>query len=173
MGHNLATWKLLEDMLLELKKTGVNLSPKIVDDLRTAKSMLKISSVEGSHGEVLQKTEEYLFTVESYLVTEGQKVFGSKWVDELLIRIEDAASEVSEKTNFEEDKFVTGVPRLCKWIRIDPINGLSTKQITQLAKQQKLEVNQQQNGKLVICGQQEQLKSFLKSLSMKKPNKTK
>ncbi len=173
MGYNLATWKLLEDMLLELKKTGVTIPSKVIDDLRTVKSMIELSYVEGSHGEVLQKIDEYIVNVESYLVTEGQKVLGSKWVDEFLIRLEASGAGVCEETHFKEDKFVTGVPRTCKWIRIEPTNNLSNEEIIKLARQQELQVAQQKNGKLVICGQQEQLKSFLKTLSQKKPNKTK
>jgi hypothetical protein len=42
MGHNMASWKLLEDMMIELKKKGVTVPVNILEDLRAAKSMIKL-----------------------------------------------------------------------------------------------------------------------------------
>ncbi len=50
MGHNMASWKLLEDMMIELKKKGVTIPSNVLEDLRAAKSMIKLSCMEGSQG---------------------------------------------------------------------------------------------------------------------------
>ena len=47
--------------------------PNVLNDLRSAKLMIKISESEGSRGDAEQKVEEYLGNVESSLINEAQK----------------------------------------------------------------------------------------------------
>ena len=109
MSHS-ATWKILEDLMIELKKKGVTIPPTVINDLRSAKLMIKISESAGSTGDVSQKVEEYLGTVESALINEAQKTLGSEIVDQWLKRLEEATAETTaEKT--EENKFITNVPQ--------------------------------------------------------------
>ncbi len=167
MGHNIASWKLIEDMMLELRKKGVAIPHNIVNDLRSAKVMINLACKEDSRGEVIQKAEEYTANVEAYLMTEAQKVLGSEQVDLWLMRLEQANAQVREEPE-QEDQFVTGVPRDQKWIRVEPINNLPTERIQQIAKEQSLQVKAQNDGRLVVFGQPEDIKSFLKKLTSEK-----
>lgn len=170
MGHNLASWKLLEDMMLELKKSGVTIPSKVVEDLRSAKSMIQLTNTEGgSHGDALQKAEEYLANVEAYVMTEGQQVFGSEKVDGWLLRLEEA----NAKACMDEVvccKFVTGVPRDQKWVRVEPMGDLTAEKVQKLAVEHALQVKTQADGRLVVYGSAENLKAFLKAMV---PEKTK
>ena len=165
MGHNLASWKLVEGMMLELKKSGAIIPARVVEDLRAAKSMIQLAYAEGSsHGDALQKAEEYLVNVEAYVVSEGQKKFGSEKIDRWLRRLEEASGDVC-RAPIEEDKFVTGVPRDQNWIRIEPTSDFSAENIEQMAKEQRLQVKKQADGKMVIYGQPDGLKAFLKKMA--------
>ena len=156
--------------MIELKKKGVAISPNVINDLRSAKLMIKISESSGSTGEVSQKLEEYLGTVESYLVSEAQKTLGSEIVDQWLRRLEDATAETNgEKT--EENKFITNVPRDQKWVRIEPISNLPIELIEQIAKESNLSVNLQKDGRLVVYGQQEGIREFFKKITAKATKK--
>ena len=170
MGHNMASWKLLEDMMLELKKKGVAIPANIMEDLRAAKSMIKLSCMENSRGDAMQKAEEYTANVEAYLVTEAQKIISSEAVDQWLRRLEEANAEICEETR-EEGVFVTGVPRDQKWVRVEPIKNLSTERIQQIAKEQNLQVNQQNDGRLVVYGQPDDIKEFLKKMTLEATKK--
>lgn len=163
MNHT-AAWKTLEDLMIELKKRGVTIPPNVINDLRSAKLMIKISESAGSTGDVSQKVEEYLGYVESYLINEAQKTFGSEIVDQWLKRLEDATAETSEEKT-EENKFITNVPRDQKWIRVEPISNLPTERIQQIAKESSLSVNPQKDGRLVVYGQPESIKEFLKKMT--------
>jgi hypothetical protein len=165
LGHNMASWKLLEDMMITLKKKGVPIPANVMEDLRAAKSMIKLSCMENSRGEAMQKAEEYTANVEAYLVTEAQKVVGSETVDQWLRRLEEANAEICEETHKEESKFVTGVPRDQKWIRVEPITNLPTERIQQIAREQNLQINQQKDGRLVVYGQPDCIKEFLKKMT--------
>jgi hypothetical protein len=165
LGHNMAYWKLLEEMTIELKKKGVAIPENIMGDLRSAKSMIKLHCTQAiGAGDVIQKAEELTANVEAYLVTEGQKVLGPEKVDSWLVRLEEANAEVCEEPK-PDDKFVTGVPRDQKWVRVEPINSLPTERILQIAKAQSLMVNPQKDGRLVIYGQPEFIKEFLKKMT--------
>ncbi len=146
MSHT-ATWKILEDLMIELKKKGVTIPPNVINDLRSAKLMIKISESAGSTGDISQKVEEYLGNVESYLINEAQKTLGSEIVDQWLRRLEDATAETSEEKT-EENKFITNVPRDQKWVRVEPISNLPTERIQQIAKESSLSVNPQKDGRL-------------------------
>jgi hypothetical protein len=169
LGHNLASWKLLEDMMLELKRSGVSVPSKVVEDLRSAKSMIQLTQGEGSHGDVLQKAEEYLANVEAYVVTEGQQVFGSDRVDEWLRRLEEANAQVCED-EVVCDKFVTGVPRDQKWVRVEPMGDLTSDKVQKLAGEHMLQAKTQADGRLVVYGSAENLKTFLKAMKPQKAN---
>jgi hypothetical protein len=163
MGHNMATWKLLEDMMIELKKKGDSIPPNVMEDLRAAKSMIKLSCMKGSGG-AIQKAEEYLANVEAYVINQAQTTFDSETADQWLRRLEDTNAEVCEETT-AENTFVTGVPRDQQWVRVEPINNLPTERIQQLAKEQNLQVKTQKDGRLVVYGQPECIKEFLKKMT--------
>jgi hypothetical protein len=163
MGYT-ATWRILEDIIIELRKKGVTIPPNVMTDLKSAKLMINISQAEGSTGEVTQKVEEYLANVEGYLITEAEKTFGSERVDEWLRRLEAAICEVCEVKE-EEDKFILGVPRDQKWIRVEPIQSLRPERLKQLAQELNLTVNPQKDGRLVVYGQPENIKEFLKKMT--------
>jgi hypothetical protein len=152
-------------MTVALKKKGVNVPENIMGDLRSAKSMIKLhcTQIQGG-GDVLQKAEELTANVEAFLVTEAQKVFDSEKVDFWLRRLEEANAEICEEAVIE-NKFVTGVPRDQKWVRIEPIKALSTHRLGQLAKEQNLQITPQKDGKLLVYGQDRSLKEFIKKMT--------
>jgi len=163
MSHA-ATWKILEDLFIELKKKGVTVKPNVINELRSAKLMIKISESASCTGEVPQKVEEYLRNAESYLINEAQITLGSEMVNLWLKRLDDATSETGEEKT-EENKFITNVPRDQKWVRVEPTSNLSTKRIQQIANESSLLVNTQKDGRLVVYGQPESLKGFLKKMT--------
>ncbi len=170
MGRNMASWKLLEDMVMELKKSGIEIPAKTIEDLRSAKSMLKLSCMEGG-GDAAQKAEELLANVEAFVMTEGQRVFGEAQVDSWLRRLEEANVEVCGEPAMAEDKFVVGVPRDQRWVRIEPTGELTSERIGQAAQERGLRVKVQGDGKLVVYGQPEAVKAFLRQMAAKKQSK--
>jgi hypothetical protein len=165
MGHNMASWKILEDMLIDLKKKGVIIPENILADLRSAKSMIELhcTQVKGA-GDVLQKAEELTANVEAYLAEKAQKMFGPEKVDAWLRRLEEANAEVCEEP-ISENKFVTGVPRDQKWVRVEPVKNLSTKRIEGIACELGLAIRPQKDGKMIVYGQQENIKEFIKKMT--------
>jgi hypothetical protein len=162
MGH-LAVWKVLEEMIIEFRKKGLPIPPQVMNDLKSARTMIRIMNVDPGRGETVQKVEEYLGNVESYLVTEAQKKFAPDYIDEWLRRLEEASCEICEEKG-EEQRFISGLPRDQRWIRVEPLASLPLEKLKQLAKESNLSCSVQ-DGRLLVCGKTEDIRGFVKKMT--------
>jgi len=168
-----AVWKVLEEIIIELRKKGLETPPNVMNDLKSAKILMKVlEASESDRGEIAPKIEHYLGSVESYLVTEAQKIFSPALIDAWLRRIETASCDMYQTCNVEsaktakaEAKFVTGVPRDQKWIRVDPLDNLPGEKLKQIAEETKLSFREEKDGHLIIHGNAENIKKFVKKMT--------
>jgi hypothetical protein len=177
-----AVWKTLEEIIIELRKKGVETPPNIMNDLKSAKTLMNLLATSGSdHGEAAPKIEQYLGSVEAYAITKAQKKFPTARIDTWLKRIETSSCDTcqtcqtctveNEKTEKAETKFVTGVPRDQKWIRVNPLNSLPTEKLKQLAQETQLSFREEQSGHLIIHGNPENIKTFVKKMTQQTTKK--
>jgi hypothetical protein len=164
MGY-LAVWKVLEEMIIEFRKKGLPVPATVMNDLKSARTMIKIISADASRGEIAQKAEEYLGNVESYLVTEAQKEFAPEYIDAWLRRLEEASCETCSEVGEEESKFIAGLPRDQKWIRVEPLASLPLEKLKQLAEESNLSCSVQEDGRLLVYGKAEDIKGFVKKMT--------
>jgi hypothetical protein len=171
MGYA-AVWKILEEIIIELRKKGVETPAAVMNDLKSAKVLMNILDVsERDRGEAAPKIEQYLGSVEAYLVTEAQKTFPPARIDAWLRRIEEAncdtcqtCSVPTEKPEKAEAKFITGVPRDQKWIRVKPLTNLPTEKLKQLAEETNLSYREE-NEHLIVHGSPGNIKNFVKKMT--------
>jgi hypothetical protein len=172
MGYE-AVWKVLEEIVIELRKKGVSTPPNVMNDLKSAKILMKIlDASESDRGETAPKIEQYLGSVEAYLVTEAEKTFPPARIDTWLRRIEEASCNMCqtctverEKTKKVETKCITGVPRDQKWIRVEPLASLPAEKLKQLAEEANLSFREEQDGHLTVHGNAENIKKFVKKMT--------
>jgi hypothetical protein len=156
--------------MLDLQKKGVTVPPNFINDLRNAKLMIIVSQAEGRQGEESQKVEDYLGSLESVLINEAQKALSPEIVDQWLRRLGEASSEIGEE-KIVENRFIAGVPRDQKWVRVEPVGNLPTERILLIAKESNLLVNGQKDGRLLVYGQSESIKGFLKKMTLEATKK--
>ena len=172
MGYE-AVWKVLEEIVIELRKKGVETPPNVMNDLKSAKILMKVlDASESDRGETAPKIEQYLGSLEAYLVTTAQKKFPPARIDTWLKRIETAncnmcqtCSVETTKTEKTETKFITGVPRDQKWILVKPLANLPAEKLKQLAEKTNLSFREEQDGHLIIHGSAENIKKFVKKMT--------
>jgi hypothetical protein len=169
MGY-LAVWKVLEEMVTDFKKRGVAVPAQIVDDLKSAKTIIRVLKADPSRGENAQKIEEYLGKVESYLVSEGQRRFGQAYADEWLELRDQAARKIVDEEK-EEIRFIPGLPREQKWIRLTLSNELPLEKLETLANESNLSYNVQTDGCLLVFGPDMVLKDFVRKIAAKYKSK--
>ncbi len=168
--------KILEEIIIELRKKGLEIPANILSDLKSARTLMKVEQVDQKgHGETSPKIDEYFASVEAYLVTEAGKHFQAEKVDEWLRRLDLATCEpcaTDEKVREdgrEKDRFIAGVPRDQKWIRVEPIESLPLEKLEQLATETNLSFREEKDGLLTVYGTAEAIKEFLKKVSKSKP----
>ena len=69
------------------------------------------------------------------------------------------------KTTAEESRFVPGLPRDQKWVRVTPINSLPTEKLKQLADETNLTVKPEKDTHLIVYGKAEDIKEFIKKMT--------
>ncbi|MEM2994541.1 MAG: DUF2096 family protein [Candidatus Bathyarchaeia archaeon] len=161
----MAVWKVLDEMVADFRKRGVSIPAHVTADLRSAKTLINVLKADPSYTETNQKIEEYLRKVESHLVSEGQKLFGVEYVEEWLKMLDEAAGKP-----FEEERavrFVPGVPREHRWIRIKPSATLSIESLEALAKESNLSCKILGDGYMLVYGEDENIKDFVKKMAIK------
>ena len=170
MGY-LAVWKVLEEMITDLKRKGVAVPANILNDLRYARTLINVLKADPTRIETSQKIEEYLNNVEAYLISEGQR-FGDKYVEEWIKRLEDASKKIFEEEE-EEKRFVPGLPREQRWVRVKPSEDMPVEALKALASELNLSFEIQSDGCLLVYGEDERLKDFVKKMATKYGSKPK
>ena len=174
MGYE-AIWKILEEIIIELRKKGVETPQSVMNDLKSAKVLMNVLDVsETDCGEAVTKIEQYFGSVEAYIVTEAQKIFPPARIDTWLRCIEETsrdtcqtcgiATEKIGKIAKAEAKFVTGVPRDHKWIRVEPLDSLPLEKLKQFAEETSLSFREE-DGHLIVHGNAEKIKIFVKKMT--------
>jgi hypothetical protein len=172
MGYEDA-WKILEEIIIELRKKGVAAPQNVLNDLKSAKVLMKIMGAsEKSRDETAPRIEQYLGSVEAYLITEAQKKFAPERIDAWLRRLKESSCDTcqtcgvpTETKKKAETKFVTGLPRDQKWVRVEPLASLPSKKLKQLAKETNLSFREETNGHLTVYGSAENIRAFVKKMT--------
>ena len=172
MGYA-AVWKILEEIIIELRKKGVATPQKVMNDLKSAKVLMKIMDAsEKDRGETAPKIEQYLGSVEAYLITEAQKMFAPERIDAWLRRLGEASCDTcqvcsvpSEKKEKAQAKFITGLPRDQKWIRVEPLASLPAEKLKQLVEETSLSFREEKDGHLIVYGSADNIRAFVKKMT--------
>ena len=165
MGYSEA-WKILEEMVADFRKKGKVVPPQIMDDLKSARTMIRILKADASCGDATQKIEEYLGSVESYLVSEGERDFGAAYANEWLNRLHDASVKVGIEEK-EETPFISSLPREQQWIRVKPSTELAIDRLKALASDSSVSYRVQDDGSILIFGKKEHIFDFVKKMAAK------
>jgi len=166
MGYE-ENWKVLADLLTELRKKGEKIPIDIMDDLRSAKTMIQILKADPTHIENISKIETYLRSVESYAIFTAQEKLGTEFVEQWLRKIEKTKKIKIEEEMEAPPRFVPGLPRDKNWVRIQISKDTSRKDVERLVKENNLSCKMQKNGYMLVYGDGESIKSFVKKMAEK------
>ena len=158
-------WEVLADLVTELRKKGEVIPAGVMNDLRSAKTMIHVLRADPTHVENVPRIETYLENVEFHLVSLAQKKFGSKFAEQWMKKLGKAQQTTSE----EEDvvsRFVPGLPRSECWVRVQVSEGTPQGDIEKLAEDNGLSHRLQKNGYVLVYGDREDLKSFVGRLRL-------
>lgn len=164
MGYA-AVWKILEKMIEDLRKKGVNIPSSAIQDLQSAKSLLNIVE-DARNGEILEQIDILLQNVESYAISEGQKALGSNYSNKWLRKIGNAGIR-KDKAKLKQ-RFVLGIARTQKWIKVAPSKALNVEEIRQLAYEAGLLCKTQEDKDLLLYGNEQRINNFIKLVTARR-----
>ena len=160
-------WKALEELIVELKKKRVTVLPELVDDLKSAQTLIKIYRTDPTALEVATEIERYLEKVEANLIYLAHSDIGKKYGDDCLKRLHEARMKgLREKVKIPTT-FISGVPKGAHWIRFKISDLIDDKEVDMLLKKLGLTSAMQDDGYLLIHGKEENVKAFVKEVSEK------
>jgi hypothetical protein len=163
MGH-LDEWKVVEEMITVLRGKGIVIPSETMTELQSAKTLIHVLEADPSRADTGQEIDKCLFNVESYVASQGQIMFGIEYVNEWLTRL-DQAKETFEEMK-EEPKLLPNIPRGAKWIRISPSTH-SIEDSKKLADELHLSCIVQNEGVLLVQGEDEQLRELVRKMAAK------
>jgi len=156
-----ALWRLMADLIRDLKRKGASIPPNIMSDLRLIKSMIEILKIDRSNADVIRRIEECMSSLESQLIPMADEYFGREYAEALMDKIAEARrSEVSKPVL--EMRLRVGAPRNKDWIRIKPTDIAPPDMIRELCKRFGLKYETQNDGFMLIYGDKESIKRLIK-----------
>jgi len=167
MRHD-ALWKALADLITEFRRRGESIPSDVMEDLRAAKTMIQVLRADPSRVENVPSIELYLGNVESYLIFEAQKKFGSEFAEKWMQKVREARETKAAGEKPEpSSKFVPGLPRGQKWVRVQVSKETPEREIRKLAEEAGLSFRVQSDGYMLVYGKDEKLKLFVKKAAEK------
>lgn len=163
-----ARWKVLEDIVADFRKRGMTIPANVMSDLKSAKTMITVLKADPQRRDTAQRIEEYLENVEAYLVSKVQEHFGVEFADEWMKKLNEAARKKHvEEIEEEEARFVPGLPREQKWIRIQSSAEMPVEALKRLAEENGLSCTMQSDGYLLVFGEDQRIRGFVKKMATK------
>ncbi|MCW4022165.1 MAG: DUF2096 family protein [Candidatus Bathyarchaeota archaeon] len=155
-------WKTLADLLMEIQKMGENIPSTVMNDLRSAKTIIQVLKQDPNHMESLARAEVYLKNVEAYAVSAAEKK-GPERVQEWLKRINQPEVKDCEKS--KDSAVSPKVSRDKKWIRIKLTEELSLENVRKLSESFGVSIKVEENGDVLVFGDEKDLKSYVKNIA--------
>jgi len=158
-------WKVLSDLLVVLRSQGADVPPDVVNDLRSAKSLIEVLKVSPECEGVAGTVDQLLANVEALLLAEAEIRLGreeaKKWEKKIARSVAEAEEEVLEAGI----RFRPGLPRSEHWVRIKVSDEIPADLLEKLAEEEGVSTKLQPDGFLLVSGSKEKVKSFIKKLS--------
>ncbi len=158
-------WKILDDLLIELQERDEKIPKDVMNDLRSAKTMIQINRADPTRIENISRIDTYLRSVESYGILTAEK-YGTNLVEEWLKKLKEI-KEVKAKKKKISSRFISGVPRGKNWVRIEISEGISSEEIRKLVNESDISYQIKENGYIFVYGKGENIKSFMKRMKEK------
>jgi hypothetical protein len=157
-------WKILADLLTELQERGEKIPAEVINDLRSAKTMIQVLKADPTHTENISRIDTYMRSVESYAIFAAEKL-GTETVEEWLKKLKDTKTVKKKEDRAAGSRFSLGVPRDKSWMRIKISDDTPLEDVKNLMKESSLSYKMQENGYILVYGNEKNIKSFVRRMA--------
>jgi hypothetical protein len=124
--------------------------------------MIQVVKADPTKIENVSRIDEYLRSVESYAIFTIEK-HGKEVAEEWLKKLK-APKPVKLKGE-TVSRFIPGVPRDQSWVRIQISDDTPAEDVKKIVKENKLSHRMLENGYILVYGNKENIKSFVKMMT--------
>ncbi len=157
-------WRVLSDLLTLLRSRGADIPPDVVRDLRSARSLIEVLKISPECEGAASTVDQLLTNVEFYLLAEAEMRLGrreaKRWEERISASLSEA--EVIPETGM---RFRPGLPRGEHWVRIRVSDEIPFDLLEELASREGVSTELQPDGFLLVRGDKEKVKSFIRRLA--------
>lgn len=157
-------WKVLADLLIELQKRGEKIPAEVMNDLRSAKTIIQVLKADPTHVESISRIDTYMRSVESYAIFTAEKL-ETEIAEEWLKKLKETKKVKDKEKGEAVPRFILGVPRDKRWMRIQISEDTPQEDVKKLVKESQLSHKMQKNGYMLVYGNEENIKSFVKRMT--------
>ncbi|MEJ2243381.1 MAG: DUF2096 family protein [Candidatus Bathyarchaeota archaeon] len=154
-------WKTLADLLIEIQKMGEKIPSTVMNDLRSAKTIIQVLKRDPTHMESLARAEVYIKNVEAYAISVVEKN-NPEIVQDWLKRINQPKTKDRKKT---KNPVLPKTSKDKKWMRIKQTDELSLETVQNLSKNFDVSIKVEENGDILVFGDEKDLKSIVKNVT--------
>jgi len=162
MGYE-EVWRVLDNLLTELRQRGEIIPADVMNDLRSANTMIGILKADLTHIENVPRVETYLENIEFQLISAAQERFGAGYVELWMKRLEEARRVPEGRET--APRFVPGVPRGKHWVRVEISEEAPQSEIEKFAEESRLSFKMQDDRYVLVYGKNANIKSFVRKLA--------
>jgi hypothetical protein len=170
MGYG-EVWRILDELISEFRRRGEDIPANVMEDLRAAKTLMQVWLADPSRAENIPSIEGYISNVESYLIFTAHEKFGAEFSENWMGKLREARKTVrrgeTEEGKESSSKFVPGLPRGKKWVRVQVLAETPKSMIKRLANECGLSTKMQADGYVLVYGDDEKVKAFVQKTSEK------
>lgn len=155
-------WKTLADLLIEIQKMEEKIPSTVMNDLRSAKTIIQVLKRDPTHMESLARAEVYLKNVEAYAISVAEKN-SPEMVQDWLKRINQPETKDHKKT--KNNGLIPKTSKDKKWMRIKQTDELSLETVQKLSKNYVVSIKVEENGDILVFGDEKDLKRLVKDMT--------
>jgi hypothetical protein len=138
-----------------------------MNDLHSAKTLIQVLKVDLSHIENIPRIEAYLENVEAQLISIAQEKAGQEFVAKWIKKLDETRRQVSEEQEESSSRFVPGLPKDKHWVRVQIADGMPQKEVEKLAEENLLSHKMQKDAYMLVYGDDENVKAFVRKMAIK------
>ena len=160
-------WKILDALVAEFRRKSGTVPQEIIDDLKSAKTMISVLNADPSSIEIITELESLLGKIEATLLFLVEADFGKEYANEFSKRIMDMRMGGFNQEIVSTPRFIAGIPRRAHWIRFKIDDIMGRMDVEGLAHGLGLSYKWQNNDLIIIYGDKEKIKTFIQKVAEK------
>ncbi len=160
-----AVWKVLEELLGDLKQREAEIPEDFLTKLKAAHGNINIMKADPTHEDIMDKVEEQLNNLEGQLIYLAEDRIGSDYADKWLTKIKEARESEPEVSRAKP--FSPGVPRADYWIRLTVGDVIKRPDIEKMASELDLSIKEESASTIIVHGEETKVKSLVKAMTRK------